>query len=282
MAFKYNYAIVQRIPKSFAQKYPKINVDQANEEQETLVEILRQSAIDILEIDVEERHPTSPFVDDTAVIINNIALMCNPYGNRQGEVSAIRQTLKRQLGMKVAEISIDGAALEGSDVLFTDKEIIVGISPHTNEAGATCVAKTFPEYPVTTVTVHPLESKKAGHTSLKDLVCMAGASVIAVGLSPSAQKTLKEINWKASYNYRIIQLPEDQACNCLYVNGYLVHLAPDLIPSSIGIFENKIDYNRIPISLPHLVEQRVSMTKLCLLVQKTKNTNLKSIMSTLP
>ncbi|PAA51108.1 hypothetical protein BOX15_Mlig032629g2 [Macrostomum lignano] len=144
MAFKYNYAIVQKIPQSFSQKYPKIDIETARAEHENLVEILRQSFMDVLEIDVEERHPTSPFVDDTAVIINNIALMCNPYGNRQGEISAIRQTLKRQLGMKVAEISIDGAQLEGSDVLFTGKEIIVGISTHTNEAGATCVAKTFP------------------------------------------------------------------------------------------------------------------------------------------
>lgn len=280
MAFKYNYAIVQKIPESFAQKYPKIDIEVARAEHETLVEILRQSFMDVLEIDVEERHPTSPFVDDTAVIINNIALMCNPYGNRQGEVGAIRQTLKRQLGMKVAEISIDGAQLEGSDVLFTGKEIIVGISTHTNEAGATCVAKTFPEYPVTIVSVPQLDAKK-GTTSLKDLVCMAGANVIAVGLNPAAQKVIKEINWKATYGYRVIQLPEDQASNCLYINGYLVHLSPELIPNSTGIFENKIDYNRIPISLPHLTEQRIPMTKLCLLVQKTKNSNLKNIMSTL-
>uniref|UniRef100_A0A1I8I5P7 Dimethylargininase n=1 Tax=Macrostomum lignano TaxID=282301 RepID=A0A1I8I5P7_9PLAT len=188
-------------------------------------------------------------------------------------ISAIRQTLKRQLGMKVAEISIDGAQLEGSDVLFTGKEIIVGISTHTNEAGATC-------YPVTIVSVPQLDTKK-GTTSLKDLVCMAGTNVIAVGLNPAAQKTIKEINWKATYSYRVIQLPEDQASNCLYINGFLVHLSPELIPNSIGIFENKIDYNRIPISLPHLTEQRVPMTKLCLLVQKTKNSNLKNIMSTL-
>uniref|UniRef100_A0A1I8FM23 Dimethylargininase n=1 Tax=Macrostomum lignano TaxID=282301 RepID=A0A1I8FM23_9PLAT len=109
-------------------KYPKYNVDQANEEQETLVEILRQSAIDILEIDVEERHPTSPFFDDTAV-------KCN---SPDSEASA------RHEG---AEISIDGAALEGSDVLFTGKEIIVASRAHTNEAGATCVAKTFARVP---------------------------------------------------------------------------------------------------------------------------------------
>ena len=61
----------------------------------------------------------------------------------------------------------------------------MGLSKNTNPAGAQAVAKAFPEYPTTTVTVH----EPAIH--LKNLVCMAGPNVMAVGRGELAQKTFK-------------------------------------------------------------------------------------------
>ncbi|CAH8875533.1 unnamed protein product [Trichobilharzia szidati] len=133
MAFQYEYAVVSQIPRSFEEflmspdsnvtlkKGGKFNYEEACNEREKFVEALRQNGVDVLEMEADERHPECVKVDDTAVIINGTALMCNPYRcHRQGEVNLIRHTLKKELGIKIVELNTENAQVEGSDVLFTD------------------------------------------------------------------------------------------------------------------------------------------------------------------
>lgn len=120
-------------------------------------------------------------------------------------------------------------------VTISGKEIFVGISRRTNEAGAQCVARAFPEYPTTIV-------KVPGGAKLKEVVSMAGANIIAVGQSEASKRCLKEMMNVASYGYKIISLPEDHASNVLYLNGSLIHLSAQLVPKSFGV--------RLPLPLP--------------------------------
>lgn len=95
MAFQYDYAIVSKISKSFIEY--KANMDsnrsgifsfeEAVAERTNFVEVLRNIGVSVLELAVDDRHPECIKIDDTAVIINGTALMCNPAGShRQGEV----------------------------------------------------------------------------------------------------------------------------------------------------------------------------------------------------
>ncbi|CAH8591551.1 unnamed protein product [Dicrocoelium dendriticum] len=284
MAFQYTYAIVSKVPESFAAFREDRNDDtfnpreafvNAQDECTEFVETLRSIGVDILELKAEERHPECVKVDDTAVVINGTALMCNPYGpHRQGEVNLIRQTLKKEVGVKVVELNTENSQVEGSDVLFTGQEIIVGISNHTNEDGAQAVARAFPEYATSMVQV------RAPFRSLKDAVGVAGINVLAVGDSDASRRMLNDIRRVASYTYKIITLPEDIAANVLYVNQYLLHLSPDLIPKSIGVFENKIDYNRQPCHIPSLLSAGVPLSKLALFVGPFRRQ--RNIISTIP
>ncbi|BHF70808.1 N(G),N(G)-dimethylarginine dimethylaminohydrolase 1 [Sparganum proliferum] len=182
------------------------------------------------------------------------------------EVNLIRQTLKKEMGLTIAELNTEHAQLEGSDVLFTGQEIIVGISVYTNEAGAQSVARAFPEYPTTIVTVEPPLN------SLRDAVNMAGVNVIAVGASEAAHKVFKAISEVASNSYKVLHLAEPNAANLLYVNGCLIHYDSDMIPNSTQIFENKIDYTRYPLSLPTLFKHGVPLYKLALLSDRCQVT----------
>jgi len=67
--------------------------------------------------------------------------------------------------------------------VIVGREIFVGLSSRTNMLGAQSVGKAFPEYPTTIVHVN----SPAIH--LKDYISMVGPEVMAVGGSPSAQKT---------------------------------------------------------------------------------------------
>ena len=46
----------------------------------------------------------------------------------------------------MVEITDDSATLDGGDVLFTGKEILVGLSSRTNYAGFRAVQEAFPGY----------------------------------------------------------------------------------------------------------------------------------------
>ncbi|VDK86702.1 unnamed protein product [Dibothriocephalus latus] len=256
MAYRYSTAVVTKPSK----KVFGTDFEQAQREHDLFVDALRQLDVNILEYDVDERRPHAHKVADVAVIINGTALMCKPYGgDRQGEVNLIRQTLKKEMGLTIVELNTEHAQLEGSDVLFTGQEIIVGISVYTNEAGAQSVARAFPEYPTTIVTVEPPLN------SLRDAVNMAGVNAIS------------EV---ASNSYKVLHLAEPNAANLLYVNGCLIHYDSDMIPNSTQIFENKIDYTRYPLSLPTLFKYGVPLYKLALLSDRVRRQL--HIVSTMP
>ena len=70
-------------------------------------------------------------------------------------------------------------------LIVLGKEIIVGIGNYTNKEGAQCVAKAFPEYAVTIITL------PEGVKHLHQIMTMAGPDVIVVPRGQTAQKCLQ-------------------------------------------------------------------------------------------
>ncbi|CAC5382118.1 DDAH [Mytilus coruscus] len=154
-AFEYNFAILVRIPDSFqnsARKFDpeaEIDMEKARKEHKDLVETLKKCDVRTIELDGTEEYPECPFVDDCVVAIGNTALITRPGSKtRQGEVSEIRRYLQSQMKMTIVEIRDPDAIVEGGDVLFTGKEIFVGIGTgrRTNEKGAQAQMKSLAQY----------------------------------------------------------------------------------------------------------------------------------------
>jgi dimethylargininase len=276
--FKYNFALVSRVANSFAESSSydlippnkSINIDKARKEHEELVDALRRIGVDVIELPCDEKQPDGLFVDDIAVVINGTALICNPPSlkdrpSRQGELAVVRQVLRKEIGLKIVEIDTEKALVEGGDVLFTGREIFVGISDRTNIMGAQAVGKAFPEYPTTIVKVHP----PAIH--LKDCISMAGPEVMTIGNSPGAQKTFQEIRNSGAVGYKYITVEEDQAANVIYANNVLLHLANDQIPKGSMVYTNKIDYPRVAINMVEPLKRGGRLSNCVLLVNRVRN-----------
>jgi dimethylargininase len=79
-------------------------------------------------------HPDSVFVEDTAVVLDEVAVMTRPGApSRRGEVRSVRPALAPFRPLR----SIDApGTLDGGDVLVLDREVVIGISGRTNAAGA--------------------------------------------------------------------------------------------------------------------------------------------------
>ncbi len=81
-----------------------------------------------------EAFPDSVFVEDAALVFTEGAIVLRPGAStRWGEAAAIMPAL-RQCFERVLELAAGFA--EGGDVLVTPREVLIGLSARTNEAGA--------------------------------------------------------------------------------------------------------------------------------------------------
>ncbi|BFZ20571.1 hypothetical protein BsWGS_23610 [Bradybaena similaris] len=274
-AFHYNFAIICRVPNALANRsvgsdnYPHgIDIDKAKQEYETIREVLKNCDINIIELVEDESYPDCCFVDDTAVVIGNTALIARPgHSSRQGEVGEIRKVLKGDLRMNVVEIQNAKATLDGGDVLFTGKEIFVGVGKRTNEAGAQAVAEAFPEYAVSKVNFANCEA-----LHLKDVFNMAGRNVMAVAPGPDVQSVLRQMQDVADYPYQVMQMDSRMATDMLYVNGHLIHhVRSEMGDKSYGTLDEKILWPRHHVQLTELAKVGGSIGSLAILITRTRN-----------
>ncbi len=95
-------------------------------------EALRRLGCGVERIDPLPDHPDSVFVEDAAVVLNELAIVTRPGAeSRRGEIESVAKSLARH--RKVVSI-VEPATIDGGDVLRVGNRIFVGCSSRTNEA----------------------------------------------------------------------------------------------------------------------------------------------------
>lgn len=80
------------------------------------------------------QHPDGVFVEDTAVVVEDLAILARPGApSRRGEVPSIRVLLEGR-GLRTTSIEVPGT-LDGGDVLQVGADVYVGRTRRTNAAG---------------------------------------------------------------------------------------------------------------------------------------------------
>src|SRR4051794_10916598 len=116
---------VERVP---------VDVDLAFEQWNDYVAALRAEGWETVEVPPEPDCPDSVFVEDTAVMCGDLAVITRPGADeRKPETAGTEQTL-RELGYRIVHIEAPGT-LDGGDVLKHDKTVWVGLGGRTNQAG---------------------------------------------------------------------------------------------------------------------------------------------------
>lgn len=132
-------AIVRPPGDSFAQALseqeprPVIDPDLARRQHGEYCAALQAAGLELIELPPDEDYADACFVQDTAVIVGNLAVIAR-FGvkSRQGEQNAIRQALRPH--KRLDEIR-PPATLEGGDILIVGSRVFVGLSARTNRAG---------------------------------------------------------------------------------------------------------------------------------------------------
>jgi dimethylargininase len=131
---------MRRVPDSFIGcvtrrlPHPPLDPSIARRQQDGYRARLEDGGFAVVMLPADEGHPDCAFVEDTAVVLGEAALVTRPgHPSRRGEVGAVGEALAA-LGISLAVM--DGpATLDGGDVLRVGECLFVGESERTNDAG---------------------------------------------------------------------------------------------------------------------------------------------------
>jgi dimethylargininase len=116
---------------TFLEREP-IDVARARAQHHEYRQALASLGCEVIALPADDAHPDCVFVEDTAVVFDDVAVITRPGAeSRRGETAAIAEALAPY--RRLAYISAP-ATLDGGDVLVLDDRIFVGISTRTNEA----------------------------------------------------------------------------------------------------------------------------------------------------
>lgn len=108
-------------------------------------------------------HPDSPFIEDTAVVIGDRALVTHPgHPSRRGEVAGVVAALAPWVEVAV----MTEGTLDGGDVLQAGGKVFVGASLRTDPAGIAALARFCAPQEVVPVSVRATLHLKSGVSAL--------------------------------------------------------------------------------------------------------------------
>jgi dimethylargininase len=202
----------------------EIDLAKANAQHEAYERFLAEMGASVLSLPAEKDLPDSVFVEDPAVVLDEVAVMTRMGAasrRREGESLAAALSVFRPLRWIQ-----ESATLEGGDVLRMGRRIFVGASARTNAAGIDQFRRELAPfgYSVEGVEVRRCLHLKSAVTSLEDGVILINRSLID-------PEPLRE--------YRMVDVAagEPWAANTLTLGG--VVLIPAAYPETAAILERE-------------------------------------------
>ena len=145
-----------------------IDYDRAVRQHADYCRVLGECGASVSTLNVNADLPDSVFVEDTAVVLDEVAIMCQlGASSRRAETAGIEPELARYRPIEQIEFP---ATLEGGDVLRVGRTLLVGLSSRTNTAGVESLARIAGHYgyDVRAVPVHGCLHLKTACTALPD------------------------------------------------------------------------------------------------------------------
>ena len=128
-----------------------IDIDIARAQHRGYVDALKQLGCEVLELPAEANLPDSVFVEDTAFILPETAVLTRPGADsRKPEIESIAQALSPHI--KILRLH-EPATLDGGDVLVVGKKIFIGLSTRSNQSAIDQINDMLDEYGYTAIGV---------------------------------------------------------------------------------------------------------------------------------
>ena len=111
-----------------------IDVPRAVRQHRNYQELLKSLGVSVIEIPADDNCPDCCFLEDTAIVLDELAIICRPgSGPRRREVDGVVPNI-REHRREIFRIEAP-ATLEGGDVLRVGRTLFVGLTQRTNREG---------------------------------------------------------------------------------------------------------------------------------------------------
>lgn len=234
---------------SFVERAP-IDPARAARQHAAYVEALLGLGCEVIELPALAGYPDSVFVEDTAVVLDELAILTRPgAASRRGEVD----TVSEALGQFRSLARIEGeATLDGGDVLRIGKSIYVGRSARSNAAGIRQLGALVADYGYT---VEAISTRDCLH--LKSAVTQVDDGTVLVQprwIDPAPFAALRRIE---------VDPGEEHAANALLAGSGLVY--PNCFPRTRERLE-KAGIRVTPVDVSELQKAEGAVTCCSLLL----------------
>lgn len=189
------------------------DVARALQQHGAYVDALRACGLRVTVLPPDPRHPDSTFVEDTAVLTAEGAILARPGApSRTGEVESMREVLTplfETLGAIVAP-----GTLDGGDICEVGPRFLIGLSHRTNEAGAAQLADWL--------------SARGRPGTIVDIRGLPGLLHLKSGIAAIDAQTLVATDALASHpalsEYGLIRVAPEEgyAANCVRLNDHVL------------------------------------------------------------
>lgn len=195
---------------------------------------LLRRGCELIRVPAAHEMPDAVFVEDTAVVLNEIAVMTRPGAvSRRDEGRDVETALARY--RKIVRISEPGT-IDGGDVLHVGKTLYVGRSERSNDDGIAQLRALVSDfgYKVMTAALHDCLHLKSAVTSVGEHVLLGNSAWVD-------RREFGDVEWIE------VDASEPFAGNALWVNGGVIYprafvrtadilrkrgVAPDLVDAS--------------------------------------------------
>lgn len=227
-----------------------IDVNTAREQHDEYVKILSQLGCQVIELPEEPDLPDSVFVEDTAFILPEVAVITRPGADsRKPETESIARALSphRPLVHVSAPASVDGG-----DVLVLGKNIYIGLSTRSNMEAVEQLNESLGRFGYTVI---GLELTDCLH--LKTAVTRVDDKTLLIN------KNWVDADHFNGFDLIEVDASEPFAANCLPVNDSIIY--PTTFPRTRRTLEEK-GFRVVDVNLEELAKAEGAVTCCSLIV----------------
>ena len=221
-----------------------IDLDAARAQHHAYVNVLRELGCNVIELPAEPDLPDSVFVEDTAFILPEVAVITRPGADsRKPETESIIQALTPLI--KLVRVQ-EPATVDGGDVLVLGKNIYIGLSTRSNQEAIDQLNEMLGEYgySVTGVELHDCLHLKSAVTRVNEKTLLINGNWVDPGCFE---------------NFECIEVDpsEPHAANCLPIGESIVF--PTAFPKTRARLEAK-GYKIAPVDVSELAKAEGAVT----------------------
>jgi dimethylargininase len=227
-----------------------IDLSLARLQHQAYVKILKELGCHVIDLPAEPDLPDSVFVEDTAMILPEVAVVTRPGADsRKPEIESIIPVLAPLI--RLVHIQAP-ATVDGGDVLVLGKKIFIGESTRSNQAAIDQLNELLCEYgySVAGMVLHDCLHLKSAVTRVDEQTLLINPNWVDPSQFPG-------------FNRIEVDPSEPHAANCLPVNGSIIF--PTAFPKTRLKLEER-GYKVIPVDVSELAKAEGAVTCCSLII----------------